>query len=69
MALRRGDVADAAVTVLVVVPVHEIGRPLPRRGEIGKARGGEVRAVLGGAEQRLGIGIIVADPRAASATA
>ena len=24
MALRRGDVADAAVTVLVVVPVHEV---------------------------------------------
>src|SRR5215207_10341204 len=63
MALRRGDIADAAVPVLVVVPVHEGGRPLPRLGQVGKTRGGEVGAVLGGAEQRLGIGIVVADPR------
>ena len=50
MALRRGDVADPAVTVLIVVPGHEIGRPLPSPGEVGKACGGEVRAVLGSAE-------------------
>src|SRR5215213_7624294 len=30
MALRRGDVADAAMAVLEVVPVHEPGRPLLR---------------------------------------
>ena len=28
MTLRRGDVADAAVAVLVIVPVHEAHRPL-----------------------------------------
>jgi len=38
MALRRGDVADAAVAVFVVVPVREGSRPLPRLGEVGKAR-------------------------------
>src|SRR3712207_7932894 len=52
MALRRGDVADAAVPVLVVVPVHERGRPLPRLGQVGKARGGEVGGGIGGAGQR-----------------
>ena len=50
MALRRGDVADPAVTVLMVVPMYERGRPLPRCGEVSKARCREVRAVLGGAE-------------------
>ena len=55
MALGRGDVADAAVAVFVVVPVHERGRPLPRLGQVGKARGGELGAVLGGAEQRRSI--------------
>src|SRR5215216_2675330 len=57
MALRRGDIADAAVPVLVVVPVHEGGCPPACLGEVGKTRGGEVGAVLGRAEQRLGIGI------------
>ena len=42
--------------------MHEGGRPLPRLGEVGKARGGEVGVVLGGAEQRLGISIVIADP-------
>jgi hypothetical protein len=57
VALRRGDVADAAMAVLVVVPAHERGRPLPCFGQVGKARAREVGTVLGGAEQRLGIGI------------
>src|SRR3954465_2615176 len=61
MALRRGDVADAAV-MMVVVPEHEGSGPLPRFGEVGKAPARELRAVLGGAEQRFGVGIIVADP-------
>lgn len=41
MALGRGDVADAAVAVLVVVPVHEGGGPLPCLGEVGEAGAGE----------------------------
>ena len=57
MALRRGDGADAAVAVLVVVPAHELGRPLPHLGEVGETRAREVGAVLGGAEQRLGIAL------------
>ena len=56
MALRRADVADAAVTVVEVVPMHEVARPVACSIELGEARGGELRAVLGRAEQRLGIG-------------
>ena len=36
MTLRRGDVADAAVPVFVVVPLHEARSPLPRGLQIGK---------------------------------
>jgi hypothetical protein len=36
MALCWRDVADAAVTALVVVPLHETNRPLPRGIQIGK---------------------------------
>src|ERR671933_271035 len=52
MALRRGDVADTAV-MMVIVPEHEGGGPFARGREIGKAPARELRAVLGGAEQRL----------------
>lgn len=55
MALRRTDVANAAVTVIEVVPVDETSRPDARLVEIGEALGGELWAVLGRAEQRLGI--------------
>src|SRR5271165_3934813 len=37
LTLRRGDVADAAVPVFVVVPLHEARRPLPRGFQIGEA--------------------------------
>ena len=37
VALRRADVADAAVLVLVVVPMHEARGPGPRIVQIGKA--------------------------------
>src|SRR3954468_18639312 len=59
MTLRPGDVADAAMPVFVVVPEDELGRPLPCLGEVGKAAARELRAVLGGAEQRLGVGVVV----------
>src|SRR5271166_4220646 len=35
MTLPRGNVADAAVPVLVVVPVHEARGPLPGGAEVG----------------------------------
>ena len=63
MALRRGHVFDAAVPVDVIVPFNKACRPIPRRIEFREAFDREFRPVFGGAEQRLGIGIIVADAR------
>lgn len=63
VALGRADVLDAAVAVIVVVPMHELRRPGPGLIEAGKALGRELRPVLGGAKQRLGIGVVVAYPR------
>jgi len=40
VALSRADVADAAVPMVVVVPMHEAGGPGPGRIEIGEAFGG-----------------------------
>lgn len=40
MALRRADVADAAVAVVEVVPMHELARPVACSIEIGEARVG-----------------------------
>ncbi len=57
VALTRGNVADAAVTVLIVVPTYEFSCPGPSGVEVGEALGGELGAVLGGAEQRLGVGV------------
>ena len=62
MALRRTHVADAAVTMLEVVPVHERGSPDTGCAQIIETRGRELRPVLRGAEQRLGVGVVVADP-------
>jgi len=36
MALRRRDKADGAVAVFVVVPLHEIGHPVPGCRQVGK---------------------------------
>ena len=36
MTLRRGDVADAAMAVFVVIPLHEARRPLPCGVQIGE---------------------------------
>ena len=51
VALRWGDVLDAAMAVLHVVPVHELAGPLTGGGQIGEAFGRELRAVLGCLEQ------------------
>jgi transposase-like protein len=60
MTLGRGDVADAAVAVLIVVPTHEFSCPGACGVEVGEAPGRELRTVLGGAEQRLRIGVVIA---------
>ena len=51
VALCRRDVADAAVAVRVVGPMHETRRPGARPLKIGKAPGGKLRPLLGMAEQ------------------
>src|SRR5208283_2613755 len=63
MALSRADVTNAAVAMIEVVPVDEACCPSARLIETDKALGGKLRAVLGGTEQRLGIGVIVTDAR------
>ena len=37
MTLRRGDVADAAMTMLIVVPLHKPNRPLSRDVKVSEA--------------------------------
>lgn len=60
MALCRADVADAAVPVIVVVPMHELARPLARGAQIRKALFWELRPVLRRAEQAFDEGVVVA---------
>src|SRR5690349_2424012 len=59
MTLRRSNVADAAVAVLLIVPVDEVPRPVPGRGQIGEPLGRELRPILRGTEQCLGESIVV----------
>ena len=59
MALRRADVAHAAVSVIVVVPLHECDGPVACRLEIFEALERELRAVLGDAKQALGEGVVI----------
>ena len=63
VALGRADVTDAAVAMIEVVPMHEAGGPGAGLVGIGKALGGKPGAVLGRAEQRLGIGVVAGDAR------
>ena len=60
VALRRADVPDAAVAMIVVVPAHKLSCPGPGLVKVGEALGGELGAVLGRSEQGLGIGVVVA---------
>jgi hypothetical protein len=64
MSLCRGDIADAAVPVFVVVPLHEALRPLPGSVQISKSLDRELRLIFRCAEQRLGEGVVIADARA-----
>jgi len=49
--------------VIEVLPMHESGGPHAGLVEVGEALGGELGAILGGSEQRLGVDIVVADAR------
>ena len=64
MSLRRTDVADGTVAVVVVVPLHERTRPFSRLIEVREALRRELRPVFCGAEQRFNEGVVVADARA-----
>jgi len=59
--LGRTDIANAAMPVIDVVPLDEIGSPDACRIQTGEAPGRKLGAVLGGAKQRLGVGVVVAD--------
>src|SRR6202451_1722712 len=63
MTLRRGDVADAAVAVLVVVPMYEAHRPLPGGVQIGEPLEWELRPILRCAEQCFGESIVITHAR------
>jgi hypothetical protein len=63
MTLRRCDVSDAAVPMFIVVPMDEGPGPLSCRVEFGETFDRKFRPVFGGAEQRLGVRIVIADAR------
>ena len=64
MTLCRGDIADAAVPVLEIVPLHELHRPLPGSCQIGEPLERELGTIFRGSEQRLGEGVVIAHARA-----
>src|SRR4051812_15993510 len=63
MTLRRSDVADGAVAVLVIVPVREAHRPLSGGVQIGEPLERELRAILHCSEQCLGESIVITHAR------
>src|SRR4051812_12151265 len=63
MTLRRGDVADAAVAVFLIVPMDEARRPLSGGVQIGEPLERELRAILRGTEQCFGESIVVTHAR------
>src|ERR1700719_2175080 len=62
MPLRWGNVADTAVAMFVIVPLHQT--PAPRSGsvQISKSLEWKFWPILGGTKQRFGEGVVVADP-------
>ena len=60
MTLRRGHVADGTVMMLFIVPLDEAHGPFPGRIEIGEAFDRKLRPIFGGAEQSLGVRVVVA---------
>ena len=65
MALLGGDEGERAVAMLGVVPAHEVQDPSARFAQVSEAARWVGRTVLQGAEQGLGVGIVVAHARAA----
>lgn len=63
--LTGRDVLQGAVTVLLIVPVHEPIRPILGRLKAREAGGRVFGTVLERPEERLGISVVVAGPRAA----
>ena len=64
MPLGGGDVAQAAVAVLDVVPVHEVLSPLAGFVQAGEAARREFGAVLRRFEERFDEGVVVGHPGA-----
>ena len=60
MTLCRGNIADAAVPVLMVVPLHELHCPLSGSHQIGEPLEGELGTIFRSSEQRLGEGVVIA---------
>ena len=65
MTLCRGDEADTAVAMLVVVPLDEVVDPDTGGAQAGKAAYWPLRAVLQRPEQGFRIGVVVAHPGSA----
>ena len=60
--LSRADVTNATVSMLDVVPIDEADGPSSSVIEVGKAFGRKLRAVFGGAKQRLRVSVVIAGP-------
>jgi len=65
MALSRRDVTDFAVTMKVVVPMHELPHPFAGGFQVWEAGSRECGMIFAGTEQGLGVGVIVRDTGAA----
>src|SRR5271166_1610590 len=63
MTLRRGDVADAAVAVLLIIPMYEARRPLSGGVQIDEPLERELRPILRCAEQCLSESIGITNAR------
>ena len=62
MPLVRADVADSAVQMLDVVPVHELTGPVPGLIQIFESTSDIFRPIFGGSEGRFCKGVVVAYP-------
>ena len=63
VALRRTDITDPAMPMIVVVPLRKALTSTPRLRQTGKAFGWELRSILRRAKQRLGKRVVVAHAR------
>lgn len=60
---------DTTVQIFGVVPRRKIHRPFSDRFNAFKPYAGELRAVFGGSEHQLGIGVVVTNPGVAQSAA